>query len=345
VSKAAKTSFIANYDVDGDPGIVAVMYAQFNAALADLPCGAYEAKGSDDSLRPIERFLGQEWKVIRHYQAKRQETILAERKGLICLLDYYGGDLRAFVAGKHIGVARSAAQSIVMQVPDRKEPDPDVVRIAIWQLGPSGVPNYSWKTIKVPQWGEVSKNYPGEINGRLARYVKMYEPEDEGKIILWHGPPGTGKTSAIRMLMREWKGWCSFHYVSDPEKLFENPAYLLAVGASDDAEAFRMIIAEDTDAFLKVDSMSSMGGAMSRLLNFSDGILGQGSNTIFLLTTNAAIETLNPAITRPGRCLGHDKFLPFSRAQIAEWMPAGVSAPNKEEMTLAELIQHVKAHE
>jgi hypothetical protein len=342
VSKT-KASLTANYDVDGDPGIASMLYAQFNAATADLSCGAYESKGSDQSLRPIEKFLDEEWHIVRHYQAKRQETILAERKGFMCLLDYYGGELRVFVAGKHMGTTRSIAQMIAMKVPDREEPDPDVVRIAIWQLAPNGIPNCSWKSIKVPLWGEVSRNYPGEVNGRIARYIKMYEPQDQGKIILWHGAPGTGKTSAIRMLMREWKGWCSFHYVSDPEKLFENPGYLLAVGASDDAEHFRLVIAEDTDAFLKVDSMSNIGGSMGRLLNFSDGILGQGSNTIFLLTTNAQIETLNPAITRPGRCLGHDQFLPFTPAQVAEWLPAGLEAPDKE-MTLAELIQYTKEH-
>jgi len=46
--------------------------------------------------------------------------------------------------------------------------------------------------------------------------ASMDEPGG-GSLILWHGPPGTGKSHALRALGREWRGWCSLHYVTDPE--------------------------------------------------------------------------------------------------------------------------------
>ena len=46
-------------------------------------------------------------------------------------------------------------------------------------------------------------------------------------MLLWHGPPGCGKTWALRALASEWRSWCTLPYVTDPEVLLNEPAYLV----------------------------------------------------------------------------------------------------------------------
>jgi hypothetical protein len=51
-----------------------------------------------------------------------------------------------------------------------------------------------------------------------------------GQLILWHGETGTGKTTALRALAREWSSWCEPHYITDPEKFFGAQSdYMLSV--------------------------------------------------------------------------------------------------------------------
>jgi hypothetical protein len=43
--------------------------------------------------------------------------------------------------------------------------------------------------------------------------------------------------------------------------------------------------------------------ALSRLLNLTDGLLGQGRKVLVAITTNEDLTRLHPAVVRPGRCL------------------------------------------
>lgn len=54
-----------------------------------------------------------------------------------------------------------------------------------------------------------------------------------GRLLLLHGAPGTGKTTALRALARSWGAWCQADCVLDPEVLFSQPGYLMsaAMGA------------------------------------------------------------------------------------------------------------------
>ncbi|MCL1800546.1 MAG: hypothetical protein FWG25_04170, partial [Promicromonosporaceae bacterium] len=83
----------------------------------------------------------------------------------------------------------------------------------------------------------------------------------------------------------------------------------------------------------------SAGAALGRLLNLTDGILGQGTNALVLLTTNEDLKTLHPALIRPGRALAKVEFPPFSTEDANEWL--GGSAYVDGSTTLAELYERL----
>jgi len=73
------------------------------------------------------------------------------------------------------------------------------------------------------------------------------------------------------------------------------------------------------------------------LLNLSDGILGQGSNTLILLTTNEDMRELHPALVRPGRALAKTEFTKLSVVESNDWL--GGDPVVWKPMTLAELYE------
>ena len=78
-------------------------------------------------------------------------------------------------------------------------------------------------------------NYPRAVAKALGALAgRRFDGEQAGRLILWHGDPGTGKTYALRALAWEWRRWCGFHYVTDPEAFFGSPKYMLDVLLDDE---------------------------------------------------------------------------------------------------------------
>lgn len=338
-----------------------LIYSEWhNAVRSTYPYTAGQYAVSGDALNML-KLMPTNTDILRHHvgaQGYKELALLQHRDHeIVILLQLLASrELTVHVAATTAYAAGRTAAKLIEGIEPPKPPPPppdDKVQINIWQYGAMG-PDSHRKVIRVPLWDEVNGNYPDGVGDKLTPIMTNRVPEDEGKIILWYGEPGTGKTSAIRSLMRQWKPWCEFHYISDPERMFQYPNYLLHVGVGD-GRRWRLIIAEDTDEFLKIDARNnvSAGASMSRLLNFSDGILGQGSNTMFLLTTNERVDNLHPAIIRPGRCYQHLCFRPFTDGEAADWLSNNsttMELPKKEDekkvgFTLADLISFRKGAE
>lgn len=250
---------------------------------------------------------------------------------------------------------RERAQAVADDIRGRAPavtPD-DTTPVRTWYRG-RHAPMSNVRPINAPEWALIAMNYASTTRESLGRLHAVERPRHRGKLVLWHGAPGTGKTTALLSLFRSWSGWCDAHYVADPEALFGDPEYIIKLLApvgrawDDDDVAttpkkngparFRLIVAEDSDEFLRASARRDAGASLGRLLNVTDGVLGQGSDTIILLTTNEEIGRLHPALVRPGRCLAAVEFTQFPPAEAAAWLGPSLPKPTRA-MPLAELFE------
>ena len=127
-------------------------------------------------------------------------------------------------------------------------------------------------------------------------------------------------------------------HVIDPERMLGSAGYLLEVLAEEgDDERWQLVILEDCDELIRQDAKSGAGQGLARLLNLTDGLLGQGSEVLVCITTNEQLERLHPAIVRPGRCLACVYVDRLSRAESRAWLGEDHPIDGLGEHTLAEL--------
>jgi hypothetical protein len=259
------------------------------------------------------------------------EALVRADDGALAYLDYGYGSLSVEVAAAERDTV-TAALARLRGALATAEPEDDEVPMVFWAAGRG-----RHRDVAAAGWAELRGNYAAATAAGLDALVRVREPE-RGRLLLWHGAPGTGKTHALRALARAWRPWCGAHCVLDPEVLLSrDPRYLLDVLEWDDDDRWRLLVLEDAGVLARYDA--GRGSGMAQLLNLTDGLLGESAKTLVLITTNEPASMLNPALRRPGRCLAEVEFAPLSAGEARRWLDrAGVDADVARAHTLSELF-------
>lgn len=193
----------------------------------------------------------------------------------------------------------------------------------------------------------IEGNYTPEVVQEfhhVAEDLKVDSPC--GRVVIFDGIPGSGKTYCIRGLMKAVENAVFVMVPPDMVSQLGSPSLVGALisAREEHKDSPTVLVIEDADKCLVSRGPDNMG-SISALLNLSDGILGATLKLRIVATTNAGHleddSELDPALLRPGRLCRriHVGALAPERASAVHERLTGKSTTFTKPMTVAEVYR------
>jgi hypothetical protein len=243
--------------------------------------------------------------------------------GLLMLSGYNGAEAGAelFYFGPPAETTQAVLDAVKKHtVKRRAKKARQIRRVGIIVVDPTGSLGVHWHPIKARE--RLQDNYEApvvETVPSIGAFCAGRVPPVQGALVLIDGPPGTGKTSLIRGLIKKYPGNYIIAAGATVANL-QNPGFIpFILGLCREFRGGITLILEDADEVVLKRSAHQDLGLLSTLLNATSGILSDVLNLRVVATVNTGQESqIDGAVLRPGRLYRHLHVGPLGQEKARE---------------------------
>jgi hypothetical protein len=185
--------------------------------------------------------------------------------------------------------------------------------------------------------------YGADIESWLKQFSER-TAERAGGLTILEGPPGTGKTSLVSVMIRRLEKSHVFYVLPVAQDGALSSPELVPFWQTQNKrhpDRIKVIVIEDAERLLWPRHNGNRE-AVSTVLNIADGLVGRMLRLHILCSVNARLNELDPAIMRPGRLMNQRAFrrLPRETARRLANLKALQFRPDedRDEFALAEIL-------
>jgi hypothetical protein len=149
--------------------------------------------------------------------------------------------------------------------------------------------------VNVPESYSIEKCYNDDFVPIHQKIIKLLNKNESG-LYLFHGDPGTGKTTYIKHLSSLIKRDIIYVPTSFTEYLAD-PSFLPALLH----KKHSVLVIEDAEKALLARDPSDTSSVVSTILNITDGIMANVFNISIIATYNSPRQSIDKALLRKGR--------------------------------------------
>jgi energy-coupling factor transporter ATP-binding protein EcfA2 len=185
----------------------------------------------------------------------------------------------------------------------------------------------------VPEGYSVEKYYTKDFQPMHKHIVETLKKNESG-LYLFHGEPGTGKTTYIKHLTSLLNRDMIYVPVAFIDSLVD-PSFLPALLK----KRHSVLVIEDAEKALLAREPGDSSSLVSAILNITDGIMGNVFSISVIATYNSPRAGIDKALLRKGRLKGEHRFDKLPVDQVQKILDENnIIFTAKEPMSLAEIF-------